>query len=1093
MTDRLVPTTWARTASAMAIAVAIALPATAYAQAAQQGAEATNAQPTPNQPAPDPIATNAQSTGQQTSTPSPTTVEPPVSDEVVVTGIRASLERSIAIKRDSTGIVDAISAEDIGKFPDTNLAESLQRVTGVSIDRRNGEGAEVTVRGFGPQYNLVTLNGRQLAASDQDPVGGGESADFGRNTTRSFDFSNLASEGVKTLEVYKTGRAAIPSGGIGSTINVVTRRPLDARESGLNGSIGVKADYDTSTDDCVSCGSHVTPEVSGLASWSNPDQTFGVSLFGSYQKRNFSNIAATVQGWNITTLAAFLDPAAGNVRAASTGQPTTINNQPSDLNQLVGRPNDARYHFAEGSRERINGQAVAQFKPTETFEVTADALFAQNRTRERRSDESNWFNRPFDVVTFDSGHSVATTTYLHEVISGETKDAGFEQQYRAQKSQLQDYGLNAKWSVTDNFTVTADGHIGTAKSTPDNPNGMTSTLVAISSPTLQQHSWDYDGGFPIETVNFVDPATTSANHPTVKGNGNGVLDVGDLGSQVGRQVATTFHQNIKEGRIDAGWDFGGGGRLDFGGDYRTTITRSDQTTYYQTLGDWGNAAPRDVEQIAPGVVQPFCLVCRFSHYDPQASGQALLAFRAEDPTVLYNALNKYYLGIGHANSINGYANDRLKEDIWSVYGQFSWKGQIGDHDANLVAGARYEQTKVRANSVVATPADIRWQSDNDFTTDIPFTSLTQFNGRGSYNNLLPSMDLQFNIKHNLISRFSFSRTLSRPSYGDLFASRTAGAPNDATAVGGVAGGSTGNPDLDPITSDNFDLSLEWYFKPDSYVSIGFFDKRVHNFISRATTKEQLFDLRDPSSGAPGSRSGTAKAQLQAIGADITDVNLFTYTALLQQNSGNTTAATATFLANYNAAQRALNQAFVDSTLAAVDIIADANDPFFTFNLSSPVNNKDAEINGFEIAGQYFLGNTGIGVNAQYTHVHGNIGYNVALAPGTTQFALLGLSDSANASLIYDKYGISARLTFNWRDKFLSNADRADGYNNPEFTKAHKQVDFNVSYDITPQLAVSVEGINIFEEGISVYGRSTNQIWTDQEAAARYLVGARFRF
>ncbi|MBV9748135.1 MAG: TonB-dependent receptor plug domain-containing protein, partial [Acetobacteraceae bacterium] len=294
----------------LAIAAGLTVPSLAAAQTTpappadpQQGTPQANTSPAQQQPESGATATNA--------VPDNSTAD------VVVTGIRASLERSIAIKRESTGVVDAISAEDIGKFPDTNLAESLQRVTGVSIDRRNGEGAEVTVRGFGPQYNLVTLNGRQLAASDQDPVGGGESADFGRNTTRSFDFSNLASEGVKTLEVYKTGRAAIPSGGIGSTINVVTRRPLDARDSGLNGSIGAKADYDTSTDDCVSCDAHVTPEVSGLASWSNENQTFGVSLYGSYQKRNFSNIAATVQGWNITSYAQFIDPASGNVNAAT--------------------------------------------------------------------------------------------------------------------------------------------------------------------------------------------------------------------------------------------------------------------------------------------------------------------------------------------------------------------------------------------------------------------------------------------------------------------------------------------------------------------------------------------------------------------------------------------------------------------------------------------------------------------------------------------------------------------------------------------------------------------------------------------------------
>jgi len=121
--------------------------------------------------------------------------------EIVVSGFRASLERSMDIKRDANGVVDAVSAEDIGKFPDTNLAESLQRVPGVSIDRVNGEGSQVTVRGFGPQFNLVTVNGRQMASSFVSAVGGDESVDFSRATSRSFDFNNLASEGVSRLEV----------------------------------------------------------------------------------------------------------------------------------------------------------------------------------------------------------------------------------------------------------------------------------------------------------------------------------------------------------------------------------------------------------------------------------------------------------------------------------------------------------------------------------------------------------------------------------------------------------------------------------------------------------------------------------------------------------------------------------------------------------------------------------------------------------------------------------------------------------------------------------------------------------------------------
>ncbi|GAH40131.1 unnamed protein product, partial [marine sediment metagenome] len=115
------------------------------------------------------------------------------------------------------GVVDAITSEDIGKFPDTNLAEAVQRIPGVTIDRMNNEGSRVTVRGFGPEFNMVTLNGRSMPASVVP----------GENATRSFDFENLAADGIAGITVYKTGRADIASGGVGSTINISTARPFD--------------------------------------------------------------------------------------------------------------------------------------------------------------------------------------------------------------------------------------------------------------------------------------------------------------------------------------------------------------------------------------------------------------------------------------------------------------------------------------------------------------------------------------------------------------------------------------------------------------------------------------------------------------------------------------------------------------------------------------------------------------------------------------------------------------------------------------------------------------------------------------------------
>src|SRR6478735_383622 len=373
----------ARTASALTLAVCFGSATTAY---AQQTSASTTAAP---------------------------------ETEIIVTGVRASLDRSIDLKRNAAGVVDGISAEDIGKFPDTNLAESLQRITGVSIDRVNGEGSKVTVRGFGPGYNLVTLNGRALPTASIASVGGDQNGDFVSGTSRNFEFSNIASEGVSSLVVYKTARASVTSGGIGAAIDVVTRRPLDG-SLGFTGSIGAKAVYDESDTEFA----RVTPEVSGLLNWVNADSTFGIGLFASYQKRNNSAPSASVNDWNIETFAQFSDTSRGRANAT-----TQFTNAPSP-STLVGFPNDFRLHYSEFQRERINGQLTLQFQPSDQWEFTADATYYQNQSEEQRTDQATWLNRPFSKVAFDGNDQVATAVSITDIISG-AKDGGFEQQYRA--------------------------------------------------------------------------------------------------------------------------------------------------------------------------------------------------------------------------------------------------------------------------------------------------------------------------------------------------------------------------------------------------------------------------------------------------------------------------------------------------------------------------------------------------------------------------------------------------------------------------------------------------------------------------------------
>ena len=263
-----------------------------------------------------------------------------ITDRMVVTGYRGSIMRAMDRKRSAVGVVDSITAEDIGRFPDQNLAESLQRITGVAIDRTNNEGSQITVRGLGPEFNLVTLNGRSM------PTAG----------SRSFDFADLATIGVAAVDVYKTPVPALPSGGIGATVNIVTPRPLDS--PGFRAVIGGKAVHETSSTDAdVGNLDEVTPEIEGLISHTFFDDKFGVYLSGAYQERHNREENAEVANWSPSTAAT-----AGAINNPFSSGTVTNNNQRED--GVFWHPQNIGYGWSDLQRERINGQLVLQYAPT---------------------------------------------------------------------------------------------------------------------------------------------------------------------------------------------------------------------------------------------------------------------------------------------------------------------------------------------------------------------------------------------------------------------------------------------------------------------------------------------------------------------------------------------------------------------------------------------------------------------------------------------------------------------------------------------------------------------------------------------------------
>jgi TonB-dependent receptor len=362
--------------------------------------------------------------------------------------------------------------------------------------------------------------------------------------------------------------------------------------------------------------------------------------------------------------------------------------------------------------------------------------------------------------------------------------------------------------------------------------------------------------------------------------------------------------------------------------------------------------------------------------------------------------------------------------------------------------------------------------------------IQSLNESNNYSNVLPNLDFAFDITSKLKARASVSKTIARPQYDRIFLKTGVNTPPTPGLLGGEGTASSGTAKLAPLESTNFDFSLEWYYGDSDYASIGYFMKDVNNFLGTQVVKRELFGLRDPSNGL---LAQAAAAALTAGSYTVNEPNLFTMAAILANPAAFPTGAAA-FLDPSTPAGSA--QQF--AVLGAYDLTQTSTDPLIAFNLSIPVNNKTAKLHGVEAAWQHFFGHSGFGFQANATFVGGDVGYNLAAATDVDQFALEGLSNSANFVLIYEKHGFSSRLAYNWRDSFLAGTVTR-GQGKPGFVAPHRQVDFNVTYNINDHFSVGLDGINVTHEGFILYSRTQNMQWVNAEQDPRYLLSANYKF
>jgi TonB-dependent receptor len=956
-----------------------------------------------------------------------------VVEEVVVKGIRQSLEASADVKRFDGGVVDAITAEDIGAFPDTNLAEALQRVTGVSIDRARGEGQYVTVRGFGPAFNLVTLNGRQM------PTTGGTDGN-----SRSFDFGNLAVEGVSRVEVYKSGKADVPTGGIGSSINIVTTKPLEA--PGFKATAAISGMNDTSSKS----GSDITPEVSFLVSNTFLDDTVGVAVTAVRQERNNGAATASIGGWR--TFTGDTDNWWTGERPSEWGgipyDQTTQQNRPMTADERYSVPQNTGYEFAEWDRVRTNSQLTLQYAPSESVTATLDYTYSEVELERTFSNYSAWYNFGGQETIWDGEVNASPLKYA-EYSSGSDYAMGAGEDATAQENKS--LGFNLAWDVNEQLSLVLDHHSSTAESRPDSEFGS-SALLSIAAFTRDKTTTYFDRGqLPVLSLDLSSPLSPDDMIVTgsVFANNYQRMEIDQT------KVAGTFEFDAET--FVKSVDFG----VEMTEVNNRTASAVVQRDAWGGVTQAGAIADLMTETSAAGRFSDVSggndpdLLTTYYTYDMSDLIDRTEQLIASGEADLFMTADMGVCGTGLCPS-NDYSVDRrTTEDQTAVYAQLNMAFDWGIRPVDVRLGVRYEETDVSSEALAPLYSGVNWVGGNEFSAVRGETSFTKLDG--SYDNLLPNLDIRVGLNEDMVARASFSKTMSRPNYLAIQGGQTI---DQLLRIDGGTG-SRGNPDLKPLESENIDLSFEWYYDDASYFSAGYFHKNVTNFIGVAEVNEPLFNLAHPGQGAYADEARAVLGQAATSG-DI-------YGWILDNKAGSPGVDTVNGI-----------------------ISGQPGDDLANFRVTTSVNQGKDTVDGFEINLQHTFGDTGYGFIVNSTFVDSDTSYdNMLLAQ---QFVVSGISDSANLIGFYENDWMSIRVAYNWRDSFLAGTGQANvGAIPPTYVDAYDQIDIGAQFTLTENLNLFVDAINVTDETTYVYGRTKAQPLFVTQAGARYNVGLRYTF
>jgi iron complex outermembrane recepter protein len=723
-------------------------------------------------------------------------------EEIVVTGIRASLGRALDMKRDASTIVDSISAEELGKFPSRNVADALINIPGITVERTaGGEGQRITIRGLGGDFNITTLNGRILTTEDSG---------------REFAFDVLPSEMIAGTDVYKAVQAERIEGSLGGIVDLRSARPFDF--TGLHMAGSVEGEYG---DLPKKWGQ----KISGVISNTFDDGRMGALLTVSYAKRDtrtdnlheISSTSATEQDWN-----------------------TDFNGNGSidaDGKQYIF-PQFYSVGTILSQHKRLGMSGTFQFKPSDAMLLTLDGMYTHydasqqnyavsNHVTPREGQDAPTMADP-DALKWVPGtvHADANGVITNFTINNLTAEVLDDTNARVVATKM--FGANLHWDATDRLHLTGDTYLSeSARNSGAQDRFVVAGILGATGVFATRANGLPDLQITLPGGRSMDQATNN-----------------DYRAHYIGIYGDNLKDKIYSGKLDAKLDMDAGTlkALKFGVNYsdrrKSSLQIDNNATacnfcgYPFTFGDIGADVirPMPVTNLLRDL--PGNFPRNFASFDIDTYLNALV--RAENNPNVLNPndcplpspapCNPY--PTGYATQI--YAPDlplsfdvKEKTSVAFVQAELSgehWRGDIG---------VRLVHTKVTSDGYSVNLQHIVKLPGGQGDYDITLTDPVPDSGGGTYTKALPALNFAYDLRHDLRLRLAASKVVSRPSLSQL----TTAVDWSSWASGTFATFHAGNPNLKPAEANQFDASLEWYISPRSYLAAALFYKSIKNFVT----------------------------------------------------------------------------------------------------------------------------------------------------------------------------------------------------------------------------------------------------------------------